>query len=143
MIAPHELRKGNLFHPIPRHIEIQMPATGVIFKVQEIKTFTVSAILHDENPAQVEKFEEFKYFDMSPADLSPELLERAGFKKDSNGWFLPKTQFSLTDQFYPCWFDRMLWPQDIEDFKHLSLKYLHELQNLYFALTNSELQIDL
>jgi hypothetical protein len=68
-------------------------------------------------------------------------LVKSGFVKDRNGWHLPGTQFSLTEKFYPCWMDRMLWPQDISDFKHLSLQYVHQLQNLYFALTGEELKI--
>lgn len=72
--------------------------------------------------------------------LTPELLTKAGFEKDRNGWNYPNTFFSLTDQFYPCWLDRMLWPQDVKIFKDRSLKYLHELQNLFFALTGEELK---
>lgn len=80
---------------------------------------------------------------LKPIPLTPEILEACGFEKDRNGWNLPGTQFSLTEQFYPCWLDRMLWPQDLPEFKSASLKYLHELQNLFVALIGSELSINL
>lgn len=83
------------------------------------------------------------YETIVPIELSPTLLEACGFEKDRNGWHLPGTQFSLTEQLYPCWLDRMLWPQDMPEFRSLSLKHLHQLQNLYLALTGSELSINL
>ncbi len=99
-----------------------------------------------EGPGQVN----FKFFDVlyignykdfDPIPLTPEILEGCGFKKDRNGWQLPKTQFSITEQFYPCWLDKMLWPQDIQDFKNSSLRHLHQLQNLISVLTGEELTI--
>ena len=75
--------------------------------------------------------------------LSSDILEKCGFVKDRNGWHLPETKFSLTDKLYPCWLDRMIWPQDIPDFKHLSLNYVHELMNLFFSLTRQELTVNL
>lgn len=79
--------------------------------------------------------------DYKAIPLTPEILEAVGFVKDRSGWQMQGTQFSLTDKFFPCWMDRMLWPQDIPDFKMLSLKYLHQIQNLYHALTGRELEI--
>ncbi len=71
--------------------------------------------------------------------LTEEWLLKFGFEKDRNGWNLPDTRFSLTDKFYPCWLDRILWPQDTPKFKDMELKYVHQLQNLYFSLTGSEI----
>lgn len=82
--------------------------------------------------------------EIRPIELSPSILEACGFEKDRNGWLLPGTQFSLTEQFYPCWLDRMLWTQDLPEFKDLSLKHLHQLQNIFYWLTGgTELSINL
>lgn len=85
----------------------------------------------------------YKYIlhDLDPVPITIEWLERMAFIKDRSGWHMPGTQFSLTEQFFPCWLDRMLWPQDIQDFHQTSLNYVHQLQNLYFALTGQELPI--
>lgn len=77
--------------------------------------------------------------DFEPIEITPEILQACGFIKDRNGWHMPGMQFSLTDKFFPCWLDHMLWPQDIPDFISLSLKHLHQLQNLYRDLTGTEL----
>ena len=80
MIQARELRIGSLFHPVDRSGTIHMPATGLIFKIVELKAFTVSAVLFDENPAQVETWPEFQYSDLSPIQLTPEILLKCGFK---------------------------------------------------------------
>lgn len=96
-------------------------------------------------PYQVKGFDLYggRYDYFEPIPLTPDILKKCGFMRDRNGWNLPSTQFSLTDKFYPCWLDRMLWPQDINDFREQRLNYLHQLQNLYFALTAKELEIKL
>lgn len=78
-----------------------------------------------------------------PIELTSQILELAGFLKDINGWNLPETDFSLTDSLYPCWLNKMLWPQDIDRYKNCSLQYLHQLQNICFSLTGKELEIKL
>lgn len=71
---------------------------------------------------------------LDPIELTPDWLEKAGFiLMDDNGdfkgndryWIHPKLygQISLPNYFY----------------RGIFIKYIHQLQNLYFALTGSEL----
>lgn len=126
MLKVSELRLGNLIS----HNGSVMPVVQIERRFKTI--FRLNDMDVDERIIE----DHFQ-----PISLTPEWLERCGFVEDRCGWTLPGTQFSLTDKYYPCWLDRMLWPQDMPDFKHLSLQYVHQLQNLYFALTGQELAI--
>ena len=70
---------------------------------------------------------------IQPIPLTEEILLKCGFEKDENKMFVfnRKVIYKKNDNtfhFYCC---------DIE------IKYLHQLQNLYFALTGQELEINL
>jgi hypothetical protein len=74
-----------------------------------------------------------------PIPLSPEILEKCGFEKDYNGYRLKDhmgLSFSVTKHgdFLACFRDKSLG---------VIVKHLHQLQNLFFALTGEELQINL
>jgi len=78
---------------------------------------------------------EFKNEDVKPIQLTPEVLEKCGFKKDRNGYSLDdmyNLSFAITKNgdFLACFLDRSL---------DLIIHHLHQLQNLYFALTGEEL----
>jgi len=67
--------------------------------------------------------------------LTPEWLERAGFKitqvyEQVNEWFLKPLSIQTDYDIY------MVTRIGVDD---LELKYVHQLQNLYFALTGQEL----
>ena len=84
-------------------------------------------------------FEEFE-----PIELSEEWLLKAGFEKDDSG-------VDMFDQDYCEWYQKEFPVIGIicqnhdkeyifdENTDTLRLKYVHQLQNLYFALTGSEL----
>jgi len=72
-----------------------------------------------------------------PIQLTEEWLVRFGFEKDRNGYALhDKMSLSIHVSkelgFVPCWSDLVL------SIKY-NLQYVHQLQNLYFALTGQEL----
>jgi len=84
--------------------------------------------------------------------LTPEMLEKCGFVKkrryNANHYFkiILKTDFYLRASFIGGFY----WGFDMDknnmdcEFNDLTrLEYLHELQNLYFALTKTELEINL
>lgn len=78
-----------------------------------------------------------------PIPLTPELLEQCGFSQDRGGFVLPdKMSLSISvtkdNEYLPCWMDHALYPGAWRTVKHL-----HQLQNLYFALTGQELEINL
>jgi hypothetical protein len=75
---------------------------------------------------------------LMPIPLTPDILEKAGFKKDRTGFALPdrmSLSFSVTKdgEYLACWLDKSLG---------VIVKYLHQLQNLYFALTGNELEVN-
>lgn len=88
--------------------------------------------------ATISEDDDFEKMDMAPIPLTPEILEKCGFEKRAAsradfvkgscvvvlvGESQPNT-FSLINTGILCTF-----------------RYLHQLQNLYFALTSQELEI--
>jgi hypothetical protein len=80
----------------------------------------------------------YHLLDMKPIPLTEEWFEKFGFEKISDTFFLLNVG-SLTMMYYVP-----------EDYKHfifelendeLNIKYIHQLQNLFFALTGEELTI--
>jgi len=82
--------------------------------------------------------------DVTPIPLTPEILEKAGFNEvDGNEWY----------RFYDKGFLRVFIHHSVDscfvsvdglkiDY-YINNFYLHQLQNLYFALTGEELNIEL
>ena len=77
----------------------------------------------------------------NPIPLTEEWLLKFGFEDRQRGFFSIKagsTFFRLTPpQFMGEWQTEYCWVYD--DFKFTEIKYVHQLQNLYFALTGEEL----
>lgn len=87
---------------------------------------------------------------LEPIKLTPEILEKAGFKEEHTDEKDLFYTLKLTDDVYnplgiisTLIFDEdcpvCLFPNKAKQ----DCKHLHQLQNLYFALTNSELEINL
>jgi hypothetical protein len=72
-------------------------------------------------------------------ELTEEILLKCGFDKLNNKFMFDNLRWHIEK---PCNYDGFLF---CEGFKVLTekIKYLHQLQNLYFALTNEELEINL
>ena len=68
-----------------------------------------------------------------PITLTSEILHKAGFKQ--NGQF-----FNIRYLDYTFWTNRFSYKGKAID---NDIKYLHQLQNLYFAITGKELNIEL
>jgi len=75
----------------------------------------------------------------SPIEITPEILEKAGFKVERHTY----------DEYWSCgWFNIRKMGNGFEflgsEWTHGETFYfLHQLQNLYFALTGEELKIEL
>ena len=94
------------------------------------------------NPAQIEiddfinlKEDGEKDFPFTPIPLTPEILEKCGFVMHKTSQLWRKDNFYLhhylvSDNEY-CF--------KYSDFTSSSIQYLHQLQNLYFALCGEEL----
>ena len=81
-----------------------------------------------------------------PIPLTPEILEKCGFEKElfemsgCEVWHVPNTLWRIARSYrdeneYKLWHERISPPT----WNLKTLKYLHELQNIIFALTNEEL----
>ncbi len=69
---------------------------------------------------------------IKPIPLTEEWLLKFGFEKDELGWFFKENDYCS----FGLFFKDNEWLFYISDTK---IKYVHQLQNLYFALTNNEL----
>lgn len=75
-----------------------------------------------------------------PIPLTPEILEKAGFEFDKE---LPYSnwQYGVNSDKYDIF--HCYWDGGKLTYLGLQITYLHQLQNLYFALTGEELNIEL
>lgn len=135
MIDPKDLRIGNYLNYKGKPVQVES-----IDPQRTLPELSLSCSIHikdmvgDYCTGTTGKW--LNHFE--PIELIPEWLKKGGFVKDRNGWNLPQTQFSLTDNLRPCWLDKMLWPGGIPDFHLFSLKYLHRLQNIYYWLSDGK-----
>lgn len=123
MIAAHELRIGNWLNPAEPEFK------GQYFQIKS------GDIKHIEEGMQRYQYE--------PISITPEILIAAGFKQsDEFAHFYRLEDFDIEFCFGGCYWvvdDR----GDNEGTKARQIYYLHQLQNLYFALTGNELTIKL
>jgi hypothetical protein len=78
--------------------------------------------------------------DYRPIPLTEEILLKAGFRETIHGFTndVLRLGYITTDDYYQC----ILTPQG-NRWLLIPMQYLHQLQNLYFALTGQELNIEL
>jgi len=72
---------------------------------------------------------------LKPIPLTEEWLLRFGFEKDANKYSLSDFRFHIEE---PCNFNGLLF---CDGFRVITekIQYVHQLQNLYYALTTQEL----
>ncbi len=77
-----------------------------------------------------------------PIPLNEEWLLKFGFKKYSNGWFELKEFYNSHFQEFNVHLKGKTSVVDGgEEICLITIKHVHQLQNLYFALTSEELEI--
>lgn len=123
MIKANELRVGNWV----------ANKNGLPYK---ITGFNIAHIEGTEN--NMSNFNTAAY----PITITPEILEKCGFFNDTslNIYIILKEENFISYKFE----DDVFVPFD--DFYHgfmPNIKYIHQLQNLYFALSGKELQVNL
>lgn len=75
--------------------------------------------------------------DAEPIPLSPEILEACGFEINQYG-------YRVKDGFKVYWDGMKSFQFNYDhndEYNILELRHLHQLQNLYFAMTNTELEV--
>jgi hypothetical protein len=134
MIKANELRIGNMFYPIDRTGEVHLPI-NIPYKVGQYYLDAVRGYMIDEIITGVVTLKFFKLRDISPIPLTEEWLVRFGFEKSSNGYFkFPLEIRGLNLVFFGNKFSKRGL--------NLTIQHVHQLQNLYFALTGEELELD-
>jgi hypothetical protein len=86
-----------------------------------------------DNVIQSDNFSERQLKDFDPIPLTEEWLLKFGFKKGVFGFFEPKKRLLIEQGGSPIVYDNKLL--------NTKIKHVHQLQNLYFALTGTELTI--
>jgi hypothetical protein len=123
-MKPNELRIGNLVNYID----------GGLFKVIGIHEFGLD--VEDDIETTYMEFENFE-----PIPLTEEWLLKFGFEIKKGEWSAAthkiNTEFIINNA-HKMWMFTPIWCLD-----YASIQYVHQLQNLYFALTNEELTYDL
>lgn len=77
-----------------------------------------------------------------PIPLTPQLLEKTGFAHrlgDYPGWYIGVDN----GWWMRIWYGPAGFKYSINDVKSIDVNHLHQLQNLYFALTGKEIVVQL
>lgn len=120
MIAANELRIGN-------YVNHKSEGISRVTEIESHKNHIGVTPLSFNNYV-------FMCAEIKPIPLTPEILEKCGFV--SNPY---QDRYELGDfHFEYCAIRNIVWCE-----KYPHIKYLHQLQNLYFALTGEELIINL
>lgn len=142
MIQANELRKNNLVKD----------RGGKILKIDWFENDKICQSMGTYETEQFGKIpyhpltEDFKY--LQPIELTEEILLKCGFEERINSSmvkFWNKNNFTIYHEYYKHnVVDNLEWFfLSSADFDRLRIYSLHQLQNLYFALTNQELEINL
>jgi hypothetical protein len=128
MIQANELRIGNYVN-VPR--EDQSPFRIDAFESLSEKFIKVAMV----HPEHGENFHPLTWYgeDLQPIPLTEEWLLKLGFLKykgDNKDFWLNDFEFANDLKW-------IFWRGNILE----NIKHVHQLQNLYFALTNKELQL--
>lgn len=146
MIQPNELRIGSLFYPISRRTDVHLPQQ-IPYRVLTLHTFHLEAVQPHENPALFDKVPMFRYEDISPIPLSPEILEAAGFKKHEAFTYdyyyrvFLQTDTKGCEQQSKISIGRNGTEVFINNRWLCEVKYLHTLQNLFLSISGQELTV--
>lgn len=142
MIAAQELRIGNLFNLIDRSREVHLPMQAFC-EIVELKLFKVSFVVLPSKPIyEIENLQEASYADISPIPLSSEILD----KLELNGVWIKESWMVIPDisggELFG-WAIKVRNAAHTKEIEFAYFKHLHQLQNLYFSLTGTELEVKL
>jgi hypothetical protein len=134
----NELRIGNLIYGIYENIEDEADDTGNQIKevVEFIGYDPWQNFFWVEGSINTEFYESFE-----PIPLTEEWLVKFGFEKlwyDDNGMKLPYYRLNKNDYVFDLDYE---FCATRDDAGYIYLKSVHQLQNLYFALTGEELEL--
>lgn len=142
MVGVRELRIGNYvaYTPIINRIRFPVNANYMNdkFFIHTLEFSETEVCWYDKNPATEKELPKFKYYDISPIPITKEWLERLGFETDSYRQEFKKGVLNLDCEYT----DRGEWMVFTTKREYVNdVKYIHQLQNLYYALTGEELAL--
>lgn len=126
MIKEHDLRLGNYVWGV----------SDIIEQISELQRDKVETLFRGH------LYNYCTYEDISPIGLSPEILEKAGFERfhefdmADEHWKIKTATYDFAISLLHGRYVANIWFQ-------VHLTSLHQLQNLYYILTNTELTITL
>lgn len=135
MIKQREIRTGNLFYAIDRNGRIHLPIHFPLV-IHTIGLFEVETLPIGINPSNVEKLNPVRIADLYPIALTEEILLNAGFEKSGTYLFLGDVYI------YELGLLNISFIYKV-NYRQIEIKSVHQLQNLYFALTGEELKVNL
>ena len=138
MIKPEELRLGNIFHAEDDFLHM-----GCDVKILAITELDVEWISLGKSNVGYKQRDNI--IDLEPIVINEEWLLKAGFeswRRDGNYWefWRAKNNFYIEqwikDEQVDGWEEKgcLYWGEG-----YVKIKYFHQLQNLYYALTGREL----
>lgn len=74
---------------------------------------------------------------VNPITLTEEWLLKFGFEEDGHDWYFMSAKDRFTDIGYSYSIKKNVF--EVNECEMVEVKYVHQLQNLYFALTGEEL----
>lgn len=134
MIAPQELKINNL---------VYVPGTDQIVPITTIN-MDIGVIVN-------RSLRMLSFSEIEPIELTEEWMMKFGFEREDTGSVSAQFNIGLNPVTHDYLFS-LIWFKDYKnDYElkgfpfyrngHFTLKYVHQLQNLYFALTGEELTI--
>lgn len=146
ILKASELRIGNLIqvgHGPRRYLGTILTITQHHF---DISYLDVSGFAPPIPEDKIHGYAQIKHEVAQPIPLTPEILEKAGFDGSHRGWTK-----DIGNPYHATWLqwyeeDKEVFVSMQDDHYYIpnaTAQYLHQLQNLYFALTGTELQIEL
>ncbi len=145
MVHPNELRLGNkLYNHAGDIITVQQILHSTVVYDTRMQVHPEAATVSDSYvaayPSQVEEVvEEAEFSELAPIIITPLVLQSCGlrhFIRDE--WIIRYAAGHVDFEFIEHKL-RLRQPAC----SHIQIKYLHQLQNLFFALTGQELNVNL
>jgi hypothetical protein len=134
MIQANELRIGNWFSYISKH----GVWTTAYDKVESIHEKGINIYADSDYGCSIIE-PDFTFDYIQPIPITPEILEKAGFEVSIDEYEIFDYVYLIhgMDKRFYLWFGIGEYPTET------FIQYVHQLQNLYFALTGEELNIKL
>lgn len=134
MIKANELRVGNIVNIIAIDQNIVIKSISEVDNLAGLFTWLEKNEEYEDSLTAIE-----------PIPLSSDVLLRCGFIDPAGNSFGCRLEVNTVDEL--CWYrqdNSLRYQTKLDGFtRDFNIKNLHQLQNLYFALTGKELEINL